>query len=363
MGKKRSRQKHREHRDCTENQKDFLVVNNQPFISVIIPVYNGEKFLPVCLDAVRSGSYQHYELIVVDDCSTDRSPEISREKGALVLKNPRQTGPGGARNLGAQQARGEVLFFVDADCVVKPDTLERVAKTFVEYPDVAATFGSYDEEPAEANFISQYKNLFHRFVHQQGRVEAETFWAGCGAMRRDVFLSVNGFDAERYPRPAIEDIELGYRLRARGHRILLDKQLQAKHLKRWTMKSMLHADIFCRAVPWSMLMFEHKDVLNDLNVQTTDRISAALLGLSLLLLPFSILKPQLLLLILVLLALIPVLNHKLYRYFIRRKGLLFAIIAFPLHLFYYFYSSATFVLCWLKHNFGPKKAQKAQNSV
>jgi hypothetical protein len=129
------------------------------------------------------------------------------------------------------------------------------------------------------------------------------------------------------------------------------------------MKSMLHADIFCRAIPWSMLMFENKDVLNDLNLQTTDRISAALLGLSLLILPFSILMPQLLLLIVVLLALIPVLNHKFYRYFIHRKGLLFAILAFPLHLFYYFYSSVTFVLCWLKHHFGHKKAQKAQNSV
>jgi len=317
----------------------------------------------MCLDALRSNSYEHYELIVVDDCSTDRSPDISREKGAVVLKMPRQSGPGGARNLGAQQARGEVLFFVDADCVVKSDSLDRVAQTFANYPDVAATFGSYDDEPAEANFVSQYKNLFHRFVHQQGREEAETFWAGCGAMRRDVFLSVNGFDAERYPRPAIEDIELGYRLRAKGHRILLDKQLQAKHLKRWTMKSMLHADIFCRAIPWSTLMFEHNDVLNDLNVQTTDRISAALLGLSLLLLPFSILMPQLLLLILVLLAAIPILNHKLYRYFIHRKGLLFALLAYPLHLLYYFYSSVTFVLCWLKHHLSHKKPQKAPNSI
>jgi glycosyltransferase involved in cell wall biosynthesis len=318
---------------------------------VIIPVYNGEKFLAGCLDALRSGSYQSYELIVVDDCSTDRSADISRENGATVLTMSRQTGPGGARNLGAQKARGEVLFFVDADVVVKPDTLSRVAANFTDHPEVDAVFGSYDDEPAEKNFISQYKNLFHRFVHQQGRSEAETFWAGCGAIRRDVFLAVDGFDAARYPRPAIEDIELGYRMRSKGHRILLDKQLQAKHLKRWTLKSMLHADIFCRAVPWSMLIFESKGMVNDLNLQTSDRISAGLLALSLLLLPFSILQPQLLLLILLLLALIPILNHKLYRFFFQHKGLAFAILAFPLHLLYYFYSSLTFVLCWLRHTF------------
>ena len=324
-------------------------MNSEPLISVIIPVYNGEKFLPGCLDALAATSYRQYELIVVDDCSTDRSVEISRQKGALVLKMSRQSGPGGARNLGATKARGEVLFFVDADVVVKGDTLERVAADFMDHPDIAAVFGSYDDEPAERNFISQYKNLFHRFVHQQARSEAETFWAGCGAIRRDVFLAVKGFDAERYPRPAIEDIELGYRMRSKGHRILLDKQLQAKHLKHWTLKSMLHADIFCRAVPWSMLIFESKGMVNDLNLQTTDRVSAGLLALSLLIIPFSILKPQLLLLMVVLLALIPILNHKLYRFFVERKGVAFAILAFPLHLLYYFYSAATFVLCWFRY--------------
>ena len=105
------------------------MMNKRPFISVIIPVYNGEKFLPGCLEALVSGSYRDYELIVVDDCSTDRSVEISREKGAQVLKTSRQSGPGGARNLGAQHARGEVLFFVDADVVVKHDRLNESRQT------------------------------------------------------------------------------------------------------------------------------------------------------------------------------------------------------------------------------------------
>jgi len=333
-------------------------VTKQPFISVIIPVYNGEKFLPGCLDALIANSYPERELIVVDDCSTDQSVQISRDKGAVVLTTARQSGPGAARNLGAQQARGEILLFVDADVVVARDTLERVAADFIDDPDIAAVFGSYDDDPGEKNFISQYKNLFHRFVHQQARSQAETFWAGCGAIRRELFLVVNGFDAERYPRPAIEDIELGYRLRRKGYRILLDKQLQAKHLKRWNLKSMLHADIFCRAIPWSMLIFESKGMVNDLNLQTTDRISAALLGLSLLILPFSVFRPRLLLLVVVLLAMIVLINHKFYRFFVRRKGPAFAILVFPLHLLYYLYSSVTFVLCWFTYIFRQRFLRK-----
>jgi glycosyltransferase involved in cell wall biosynthesis len=326
-------------------------MDKSPFISVIVPVHNGQQFLPSCLDALASSSYPNYELIVVDDCSTDETARISRNKGAIVLKTSRQSGPGGARNLGSEKALGEILFFVDADVVVKPDALERIAADFVTHPEVAAVFGSYDDEPAEKNFISQYKNLFHRFVHQQGRTEAETFWAGCGAIRRDVFLALDGFDAQRYPRPAIEDIELGYRMRMKGYRILLDKRLEAKHLKRWTLKSLLHADIFCRAVPWSRLILESEGIHNDLNLQIKDRISAGLLCLTLAILPFSILKPQLLLLIVTLLAIIPVLNHKLYRSFFRRKGLLFALLVFPFHLLYYSYSVVTFALCWFAHLF------------
>src|SRR5687767_14377667 len=160
----------------------------RPSISVIVPVYNGEKFLRSCLDALNNCSLPASEIIVVDDCSTDNSAEISQQLGATVLRMPSQSGPGGARNLGAQNSRNEILFFVDCDVVVRSDSVQRVADVFLKDPDLAAVFGSYDDEPAEENFISQYKNLFHHFVHQQSSIEANTFWAGCGAIRRDKFL-------------------------------------------------------------------------------------------------------------------------------------------------------------------------------
>ncbi len=301
------------------------------------------------MEALNACSPPACEIIVVDDCSTDKSAEISHQLGAIVFHMPSQSGPAGARNLGAQNARGEILFFVDADVVVRPDSLHRVADAFVKDPDIAAVFGSYDDEPAEENFISQYKNLFHHFVHQQSSTEATTFWAGCGAIRRDVFLAVGGYDHRRYPRPAIEDIELGYRMRALGYRIRLDKQLQAKHLKKWALKSLVHADIFCRAVPWSMLILENKGMVNDLNLQTKDRVSAVLAVLSVAILPFSILMPQLLFVVLILLAAIPLLNHKLYRFFIDRKGVWFAMLVFPMHVLYFLYSAPTFALCWFRH--------------
>ncbi len=325
-------------------------MDRHPFISVIVPAYNGGKFLTRSLKALAMSSYPAYELIVVDDCSTDDGAKIARQIGANVLRTPRQSGPSAARNLGAQEARGEILFFVDADVVVQPGSIERVATDFLDNPEIDALFGSYDDDPAEKNFISQYKNLFHHFTHQQSSADAVSFWSGCGAVRREVFLNVGGFDEKYFPR-AIEDIELGYRLRSNGHRILLDKQLQGKHLKQWKLKSWLYEDIFRRAVPWSKLILESKGLVNDLNLRTADRLSAGMVALALAILPFAYLKPQLLFLVPLLLSIIPILNHKLYRFFYNRKGFWFAILAFPLHVSYYLYSGTTFAICWVRHAF------------
>ena len=104
--------------------------------------------------------------------------------------------------------------------------------------------------PPDPGFFSQYVNLRHHFVHQRARREDATFWAGCGAVRRTLFLRADGFDADRYPRPSIEDTELAARIRKFGA-TKLDPDLQVTHLKRWTFRSMVETDIFSRAVPWA----------------------------------------------------------------------------------------------------------------
>ncbi len=318
-----------------------------PFISIIVPVYNGGKFLDQCLDALTSSSYQSYELIVVDDGSTDDSAEISRQKGARVLQTPRrQSGPAAARNYGAQKAQGGILFFVDADVVVQQKTVAQIAGDFLKYPDIAAVFGSYDDSPAESNFLSQYKNLYHHFVHQQSSSNAVTFWAGCGAVSREVFTAVGGFNERQYPKPSIEDIELGYRIRSLGWKIHLDKEIQVKHLKRWTVESLLRADIVYRAIPWSKLILESRHMVNDLNLKTSDRLSAGLVGLSAGTLSLSLFEPRLLYFTLLFFAIVFILNYKLYGFFMNRKGVVFAALAFPWQILYYFYSGVTYALCW-----------------
>jgi glycosyltransferase involved in cell wall biosynthesis len=181
-------------------------------ISVIIPVHNGGTKFRMCLQSLASSVPAPEEIIVVSDGDTDGSWRVAEEFGARVLKIPTRQGPAHARNLGAHTATGDILFFFDADVAIPEDAVSRVVDTFQRNSELAALFGSYDDEPFEINFLSQYKNLFHHYVHQTAKEEASTFWSGCGAIRREIFLEMGGFD-EGYLGPTIEDIDFGYRLK------------------------------------------------------------------------------------------------------------------------------------------------------
>jgi GT2 family glycosyltransferase len=324
-------------------------------LSVVVPVHNGGTQLEQCLAALLASGSRPLEIIVVDDCSTDASATAACAlRGVEVVRLNQRSGPAAARNRGARRARGSIILFVDADVVVKRETLARVVALFREQPKVAAVFGSYDDAPAAQNFVSQYKNLFHHFVHQRSAMRAETFWAGCGAVRRAAFEAVGGFDERRYQRPSIEDIELGSRLRLEGFTIILDKALKVKHLKRWTLPTLLRADIFDRALPWSRLLLERGAMPDDLNLRFKDRACGVLVGVAFTLciaFAFALLvlsRFSAILLVGTALALASVflLNIELHRFCKARRGRWFALRSFVMLVLYYFYSAAVFAFCY-----------------
>lgn len=321
-------------------------------ISVIMPVYNGRDFitrsLPPLIAMLRRGELS--EVVVVDDTSSDETPTMAAEMGARVIPSGGRLGPGGARNQAANQAVGEILWFVDADVVVHDDAARELRSAF-SAPGIVAAFGSYDDVPPAKNFLSQYKNLVHHFYHHRGRSEASTFWAGCGGVRKEAFLAVGGFDVERYKRPSIEDIELGYRLRAAGGRIVLSPSLQGTHLKVWRFVNLIHTEVFCRAIPWSRLMLTQTGLVNDLNVGTAERLRAVLAGVFVLCLLAALLPSVPGWIALTGLGMVALANAELLQLFYRRKGALFALAGLLFHQVYYLYSSAAFAWCWFEHKF------------
>lgn len=327
-------------------------------ISVIIPALDASAFLPALLSALQTGRQRPGEIIVVDDGSSDATAVIAQASGCRVLSTPHpHSGPAVARNLGAVAAIGEILFFLDADVIPHPDAVARVAAAFADTepdgsPALDALFGSYDDRPADPRFLSQYKNLFHHYVHQHGSEQANTFWTGCGAIRREVFFRLGGFTDE-YGRPCIEDIELGYRLARQGGRIRLDKHLLATHCKRWTAANLLRSDIIDRGIPWAELILRHRAFVNDLNLQTHNRISVVTFWLLLFSLVASVWAPAALAASLGLAGLLLVLNRGLYRWFAARRGLGFALRVIPWHWLYYGYNAIAFAIGLLHYARSP----------
>ena len=305
-------------------------------VSVIIPVYNGGSNFRACLASVADCVPPAHEIIVVADGDTDGSSLVAGEFTEKVVRLPAPGGPARARNRGAGLATKDILFFTDADVTVPQDAIGKIIEAFQHDPDLAAIIGSYDDEPFEPNFLSQYKNLLHHYVHQTANQEASTFWGACGAIRRSVFASVDGFD-EGYRRPCIEDIELGYRLKGAGYKICLIKKLQVKHLKRWTVRSLLLADFFDRALPWAELIMRDRRLINDLNLKTADRISAISVLLLVFTLTGSLYAPLFLVPAAFLIIILLWLNRGLYRFFMAKRGLVFALKAIPWHWFYFLY--------------------------
>lgn len=336
-----------------------------PSVSVIIPVHQASAMLNDALSHLMAGTEVPTECIVVDDGSTDDSAQVALRYGAIVLATDRRSGPAHARNLGARAARGDVLLFLDADVRPSPNTVRRARQAFAHDESLDALIGSYDDDPSSPGFASQYKNLMHCFVHQSANRSASTFWSGCGAIRRTVFLAMGGFD-ESYDRPAIEDIELGYRLVAAGSKIALDRTLTVKHLKHWTLAGLVHCDIFDRGIPWTELIWRDRIMPNDLNLRTSQRVSVGLVGLLLVasivfgttaVATSSVSTVEALGVGLVGIwclgtASIMALNRHFFGFLARQRGIGFALAAVPMQVAFYLYSGLAFGVGSLRYLVG-----------
>lgn len=322
---------------------------NPPLLSVVMPAHDAAALLPRTLGALEESDLprEQWELIVVDDGSSDETASVAGRYADVVVRLPgRAHGPAYARNRGFETCCGQVVVFIDADCVVHRDTLRRFAGTFEANPDIGAVFGSYDDRPAAPGVMSQYRNLIHHYVHHQNAGEVETFWAGAGAIRSEVFAEAGMYDEWHYARPQIEDIELGARIRGVGKRILLDPAIQVTHLKQWTLLGVIRTDLKDRGIPWARLL-AHRGVMlasGTLNLRWTEKLATLLVWAGVMLLAAWAVTQRAGFAAagLVFVAFVLALNLPLWRFFARVRGLWFTVRVMPAHLLYYLLNGVSF---------------------
>jgi glycosyltransferase involved in cell wall biosynthesis len=185
-------------------------------ISIVIPAYNAEKTIAACLDSLlaQAEPRDEYDIIVVDDGSTDATCEIAQARGVWVLTQANR-GASAARNLGAQNARGEIVLFIDADCVADSRWIEAMTAPFTD-PAIVGVGGMKrtHQRGIVPTFIQM--EFDYRYDQVSRHCYIDFIDSGTAAYRRDIFLNCGGFDTHLAD---AEDVDLSYRLSERGDRM------------------------------------------------------------------------------------------------------------------------------------------------
>ncbi len=227
----------------------------RPRLSVVLPVYNAEATLAECLTRLCASSFGEFEIVLVDDGSTDQSGAIAANFPLRVVPTEGRIGPAAARNLGARAAAGELLFFLDSDVMVRPDTLSRIVAAF-ERGEIEGVIGVQAADMRHRDLVSQYKNLWMRWTYCRRRGDVPLFYTTAAAIRRDAFLRAGGFD-RGYATPNVEDTAFGQKLRRLGIRVRIDPELEVEHVKRYSLRGLLRTD-FARAVALTRLKLRER---------------------------------------------------------------------------------------------------------
>lgn len=211
-------------------------------ISVIIPSYNSESTISKCLDALKNQEYKgDYEIILVDS-SIDRTPEIVNSKYPDIqfIHLDKKTDPGTARNMGLERSKGDLIAFIDSDCVAAPDWLNRIVTAHnSEYKVVGGSVRNGNRENdmvAWAGYLAE----FREFLPGKPKTEVSHIPTCNISYKKEIFEKYGVFEGIYYPQ---EDLVFNYNLRKNGVRILSDSSITVNHNHRSSIKSFINHQI------------------------------------------------------------------------------------------------------------------------
>ncbi|WP_343449957.1 glycosyltransferase family 2 protein [Micromonospora oryzae] len=257
-------------------------------VSVVIPNYNYEKTLGACLDAVFAQTHRPYEVIVVDDGSTDRSRDIAARYPCRVVDGGGNRGVSAARNIGARAATGDILFFVDSDVALRADAIANALAVLAADPTCGCVHGTYDTQPLyDDGPIEHYKVLHAHWWRRRSVGQVNTAIFALAAVRRSAFLAAGPFHEEL--RDA-EDVEYSERL-ARVTGIRLTDTVVGRHDDCARFGDMLREQ-YRRSLPLAAFAGAHRMRAGSVAVNPALGVLAAPLVLATL--PLGLLHPALL---------------------------------------------------------------------
>jgi len=227
-------------------------------ISVIIPNRNGSATIGKCLEAVFASDYKNFEVIVADDCSTDDSVEIIGGFPCTLVRLGIHSGASAARNTGARSSSGEVLFFIDADCIVQKHTLSLVEGT-IRGRENTVIGGTYSRRAFDDNFFSTFQSVFINYSETRKKVP-DYVATHAMVIARQLFEKNGGFREDFLP--ILEDVEFSHRLRRSGVKLEMNPEIVVRHIFNFTLKRSLR-NAFRKTKYWTIYSLGNRDLLKD----------------------------------------------------------------------------------------------------
>ncbi|MBI2559339.1 glycosyltransferase family 2 protein [Candidatus Woesearchaeota archaeon] len=189
-------------------------------LSVIVPVYNGEATIEKCLNHIFNSDYKNFEVVVIDDASTDSTVEKIKKFNCRIIRLDRNRGVANARNAGAKHAKSNILVFVDSDLYVHKDTFSKMVEIYKSNPDMrvigAVNSGKYNTKKFGTKFLSLKLSYDYKWKKGEKYRKFSSFQSECCLIEKKIFEGVGGFNS-KYKKAGVEEYEMGHRLIEKGH--------------------------------------------------------------------------------------------------------------------------------------------------
>jgi glycosyltransferase involved in cell wall biosynthesis len=298
------------------------------YISIVIPNRNNAKTIGKTLETVFASQYKNFEVIVVDDCSEDSSTDVIRRFPAKLIALHEHSGAAKARNTGAQNSTGDVIFFTDADCMLKKETLSIVNAAIRDIGLQSVIGGTYTKIPYDKDFFSTFQSLYIHYSETKNTEDPDYIATHAMIIDADTFRKNNGFPEDFMP--ILEDVEFSHRLRRSGCRLVMNPEIQVQHIFNFNLwKSLKNA--FKKSKYWIMYSLYNKDLSADSGTASVElKVNGFSYILSLLLLLMWIFSQKA-----IFLYFLPVIflinsyvNRGLLNIFYETKGPVFTLLAF-----------------------------------
>lgn len=286
----------------------------KPLLSIVIPLYNAALEISQCLNSIFRNQWPHFEVIVVDDGSTDNSLETVKRYSCRVFASAENLGPAHARNVGVKNALADIVLFLDADTELPDNALKCFYEAFREHDELLAVIALPATKSLRRGRAADYNALRNHFSLLSAEPITDYFTTQMGAIRKKVFFDVGGF-SEMYRHADIEDFELGLRLPP--DRILIHKGIViGHHFPRFTV---ILRKYFHRASLLARLTLERKR-LAKAHSNVSRVASVCLASLAIICLPLGFVSSYFLLAAAIASMVMMVINFKLFCFAVRERG-------------------------------------------